>query len=139
MVATVQISGLISYYLAYQSWTVLTALPTTLFYFSVWKLALAGSELSTFAVLSPLFLAVPPFHVLIRSRSGRTVLAAISALCGIGCWWLESMWLRLLGVVVGVMASNLRWAGEWMAEGEGGVIYHSSGMFLLSQTTREAA
>ncbi|TFY79801.1 hypothetical protein EWM64_g4216, partial [Hericium alpestre] len=114
---------------AYQSWTLLTALPTTLFYFSVWKLALTGSELSTLATLSPVFLASSTVRSFVHSNLGCQLLVLIGAASGIGTWRAESVLTRLIGVAVGVMASVLKWAGEWEAGGEA-TGYHST-VFLL--------
>lgn len=108
---------------AYQTWTLLTALPTTLFYFSVWKLALAGPEFSSLATLSPLLLASPHILSFSRSRYGRAILSAVGAVAGIGLWKAESVWTRLGGVVVGVMAGLTRWGAEW----EEGRAYHGIG------------
>lgn len=108
---------------AYQTWTLLTALPTTLFYFSVWKLALAGPEFSSLATLAPLFLASPHILSFSRARYGRAILSAVGAVAGIGLWKADSVWTRLGGVVVGVMAGLMRWGAEW----EEGRAYHGIG------------
>lgn len=89
----------------------------------MWKLALAGPEFSTFATLSPLFLASPTILSFAQSRSGRVVLLAIGGVVGIGCWKAESVWTRLGGVVIGVMTGLLKWGAEW----EEGRPYHAIG------------
>ncbi|KAH9178360.1 hypothetical protein EDB89DRAFT_2064132 [Lactarius sanguifluus] len=53
---------------AYLAWTLLTGLPVTLFYFSIWKLALAGPEFSALASLSPLLLGFAPVQSFANSR-----------------------------------------------------------------------
>lgn len=111
---------------AYQTWTLVTALPTTLFYFSVWKLALAGPEFSTLATLAPCVLGFPAVLNFARSKYGRAFLSAVGAVAGIGCWRAESVWTRLGGVVVGVMAGLMRWGAEW----EEGQAYHGVGEHL---------
>ncbi|ETW82916.1 hypothetical protein HETIRDRAFT_458538 [Heterobasidion irregulare TC 32-1] len=123
-------SFLADVYFSYQTWTVLTALPVTLFYFSVWKLALAGPEFSTLATLAPVFLASRRVREACRTRLGRAVLATIVAGAGIGSWGAESVWARLGGVVMGTAAGVIRWAGEWeetAVEGGG----HHGIVFLL--------
>lgn len=112
---------------AYQTWTLLTALPTTLFYFSVWKLALAGPEFSSLATLSPLLLASPHILSFSRSRYGRAIFSAVGAVAGIGLWKAESVWTRLGGVVLGVMAGLMRWGAEW----EEGRAYHGIGEVFM--------
>ncbi|KAI0259848.1 Frag1/DRAM/Sfk1 family-domain-containing protein [Gloeopeniophorella convolvens] len=115
-------------YFAYQSWTLLTALPVTLFYFSVWKLALAGPEFSLFATLSPLLLGFSPVSAFAASRGGRVVLAGAAGVVGLGFWWAESMWTRLAAVIFGVSCTGLHWATEWQMGTENG--YHAV-VFLL--------
>jgi hypothetical protein len=110
---------------AYQSWTLLTALPVTLFYFSVWELALAGPEFSSLASLSPLFLGFSPVLSFATSHGGRTVLAGAAGAIGLGLWWAESMWVRLGAVMFGVFCTGIRWAAEWQADVESG--YHAVG------------
>ena len=112
---------------AYQTWTVLTALPVTLFYFSVWKLALAGPEFSTLATLAPVLLASPRVREVCRTRWGRAVLATVVAGAGIGSWGAESVWARLGGVVVGTAAGVIRWAGEWEETAVEGGGHHGIG------------
>ncbi|KAA1467420.1 hypothetical protein DENSPDRAFT_792681 [Dentipellis sp. KUC8613] len=123
------LSFLADVYFSYQSWTLLTALPTTLFYFSVWKLALAGPELSTFATLSPIFLASSHVLAFTRSHIGRQILLLTGAAVGIGIWSAQSVLTRLGGVIIGVMATVALWAGEW-ADGGQATAYHSI-VFLL--------
>ena len=113
---------------AYQSWTLLTSLPVTLFYFSIWKLALAGPEFSTLTALSPLLLGFSPVLSFAVSRGGRTVLAGAAGAIGIGLWWAESMWVRLGAAMFGVFCTGLRWAGEWQSDVDRG--YHAVGMDL---------
>ncbi|TFY72042.1 hypothetical protein EVG20_g957 [Dentipellis fragilis] len=123
------LSFLADVYFSYQSWTLLTALPTTLFYFSVWKLALAGPEFSTLATLSPIFLASSHILSFTRSHIGRQILLLTGAAVGIGIWSAESVLTRLGGVIVGVMATVAFWAGQW-ADGGQATAYHSI-VFLL--------
>ena len=111
---------------AYQSWTLLTSLPVTLFYFSIWKLALAGPEFSSIAALSPLLLGFTPILTFTTSRAGRTVLAGAAGAVGVGLWSAESMWVRLGGAMFGVFCTGIRWAGEWQSDVDRG--YHAVGM-----------
>lgn len=111
---------------AYQSWTLLTSLPVTLFYFSIWKLALAGPEFSSLTALSPLLLGFTPVLSFAVSRGGRTVFAGAAGAIGIGLWWAESMWVRLAAAMFGVFCTSIRWAGEWQSDINRG--YHAIGM-----------
>ncbi|KAI9440116.1 Frag1/DRAM/Sfk1 family-domain-containing protein [Lactarius indigo] len=115
-------------YFAYQAWTQLTGLTVTLFYFSIWKLALAGPEFSTLATLSPLLLGFTPVHSFANSRGGRTALAGAAGVIGIGLWWVENMWIRLGAAIFGVFCTGIRWAAEWQADAGNG--YHSA-LFVL--------
>ncbi|KAI0315188.1 Frag1/DRAM/Sfk1 family-domain-containing protein [Amylostereum chailletii] len=114
------LSFLSDVYFAYQSWTLLTALPTTLFYFSVWELALAGPELATLAALSPFLLGITSLYQAARTHN-----------VGLGLWGVKSVWGRLGAVVVGVMSSTLKWALEWEDHRTG---YYSV-VFLLGLLT----
>lgn len=111
---------------AYQSWTLLTSLPVTLFYFSIWKLALAGPEFSSLTALSPVLLGFPPVLSFAVSRGGRAVFAGAAGAIGIGLWWAESMWVRLAAAMIGVFCTSIRWAGEWQSDINRG--YHATGM-----------
>jgi hypothetical protein len=111
---------------AYQSWTLLTSLPVTLFYFSIWKLALAGPEFSSVTALSPLFLGFTPVLSFAVSRGGRTVFAGAAGAIGIGLWRAESMWVRLAAAMFGVFCTSIRWAGEWQSDINRG--YHAIGI-----------
>ncbi|KAH9972711.1 Frag1/DRAM/Sfk1 family-domain-containing protein [Lactifluus volemus] len=122
------LSFLSDLYFAYQSWTLITALPVTLFYFSVWELALAGPEFSSLATLAPFFLGFSPVLSFATSHGGRTALAAAAGAIGLGLWWAESMWVRLGAVMFGVFCTGIRWAAEWQADVESG--YHAV-VFLL--------
>ncbi|KAH8994787.1 Frag1/DRAM/Sfk1 family-domain-containing protein [Lactarius akahatsu] len=115
-------------YFAYQAWTLLTGLPVTLFYFSIWKLALAGPEFSALATLSPLLLGFAPVQSFANSRVGRTALAGTAGVFGLGLWWVESMWIRLGAAIIGVFCTGIRWAVEWQADVGNG--YHSV-LFVL--------
>ncbi|KAI0313182.1 hypothetical protein OF83DRAFT_1142578, partial [Amylostereum chailletii] len=111
--------------------TLLTALPTTLFYFSVWELALAGPELATLAALSPFLLGITSLYQAARTHNGRHTLMSISCAVGLGLWGVKSVWGRLGAVVVGVMTSTLKWALEWEDHRTG---YYSV-VFLLGLLT----
>ncbi|KAH9068217.1 Frag1/DRAM/Sfk1 family-domain-containing protein [Lactarius deliciosus] len=115
-------------YFAYLAWTLLTGLPVTLFYFSIWKLALAGPEFSALATLSPLLLGFAPVQSFANSRGGRTALAGVAGVFGLGLWWVESMWIRLGAAIIGVFCTGIRWAAEWQADVGNG--YHSV-LFVL--------
>ncbi|KAI0059171.1 hypothetical protein BV25DRAFT_1860733 [Artomyces pyxidatus] len=114
-------------YFAYQAWTLVTSLPVTLFYFSVWKLALAGPEFSVLATLTPFLLGVPTVLSFSQTRSGRAALVGVAGGIGLGMWWVESMWGRLAAVMLGVGCTVVKWAAEWQAEES---VYHAV-VFLL--------
>lgn len=123
--------------LAYQSWTLLTALPVTLFYFSVWKLALAGPEFATLTTLSPFLLGFTSVLSFATSRAGRTALAGAAGTIGLGLWWAENMWVRLAAVMFGVFCTGIRWAAEWHSGVERG--YHAVGVYISRSPKRGVA
>ncbi|VDC06862.1 unnamed protein product [Peniophora sp. CBMAI 1063] len=99
-------------YLAYVSWTIITALPVSLFYFSIWKLALAGPEFTTLATLSPFLLALPIIRRWVGTRHAQVGLSAFGLMC-LGAYRSESVVSRLLAIAAGTIATCLRLAGEW--------------------------
>lgn len=71
---------------------------TTLFYFSVWELALSGSELSLLVLLSPMLLGIRPLYTWALMRSGQVTLRAVAILTGLGSYALSSPLYRLFVV-----------------------------------------
>lgn len=63
---------------AYIFWSIFTSLVPTLFYFSVWELAIAGAELALLSTLSPIMLSLPLLFSWARTRGGRTILHLLS-------------------------------------------------------------
>jgi hypothetical protein len=123
---------------AYVFWSLFTALIPTLFYFSVWQLSIAGSELALFSVVSPvlLSLAIPSssstprnFLDIAKSRHGQVILQTISLL-GIAAYIVPSPLGRLLLVSVGTIAGMMRQAPLWagVVEDQGHVGYQAIGM-----------
>ncbi|KAH8100162.1 Frag1/DRAM/Sfk1 family-domain-containing protein [Cristinia sonorae] len=101
-------------YLSYVNWSVFTSLTPTLFYFSVWKLGVAGHELSLLSTLSPLLLRYPIVLDISASRAGRTILYALTAM-GIAAYALSSPLLRLLVVMIANAALCVGFAADWSA------------------------
>jgi hypothetical protein len=90
---------------------------TTLFYFSVWELAISGSELSLLVLLSPALLGIAPLRTWALTRSGQITLWAVAILAGLGSYALSSPLHRLFAVnfanVVILLAQTTVWsAGE---------------------------
>jgi hypothetical protein len=123
---------------AYVFWSLFTALIPSLFYFSVWQLSIAGSELALFSVVSPvlLSLAIPSssstsrtFLDIAKSHRGQVVLQSISLL-GIVAYLVPSPLGRLLLVSAGNIAGMMRQAPLWAGavEHRGYVGYQSIGM-----------
>ncbi|KAJ3507077.1 hypothetical protein NLJ89_g6510 [Agrocybe chaxingu] len=99
-------------YLSYIFWTLFTALIPTLFYFSVWKLGIAGNELALLSVLSPLLLSISsPYNYIFTyffpSPGARLVLVS-------------------LGNIIGVMREVVAWSG--IVHGGKDVGYQSIGL-----------
>ncbi|KAJ3556781.1 hypothetical protein NM688_g1829 [Phlebia brevispora] len=99
-------------YLSYINWSVFTSLTPTLFYFSIWELALAGSELTLLATLSPIVLGIPFVLTIFSTRAGRTVLHVLS-LTGLGAYVLTSPAHRLFAVTFANFALFIGWAIDW--------------------------
>jgi len=123
---------------AYVFWSLFTALIPSLFYFSVWQLSIAGSELALFSVVSPAFLslAIPSSSSTTRtlldiskSRRGQVILQIISLL-GIAAYLVPSPLGRLLLVSAGNIAGMMRQAPLWagVVEHRGYVGYQTIGM-----------
>ena len=98
--------------IAYVNWSVFTALTTTLFYFSVWELALTGSELSLLATVSPIILGVPFLLDVFSTRTGRTVLHVLTLL-GLAAYLTESPVYRLLVVAFASSTMAIGLAVDW--------------------------
>ncbi|WRT70118.1 uncharacterized protein IL334_007112 [Kwoniella shivajii] len=94
-------------------WTVFTSLGFQLFYWSIWKLALAGSELALLANLSGFLLSNKTAYRYITSRSGLLHHRAVAVICGMGCYLFPWPAVRLVGVSVGTWTGWLALFGSW--------------------------
>ena len=108
-------------------WTVFTSLGFQLFYWSVWKLALAVSELALLANLSGFTLSSRRVRSYARSREGLFTHRAITVVAGMGVYFIPSPFARLVGAVVGTWCgwmavfgdfARLKGSPEMLAEGE---------------------
>ncbi|KAG1882105.1 Frag1/DRAM/Sfk1 family-domain-containing protein [Suillus subluteus] len=106
-------------YLSYLFWSIFTSLITTLFYFSVWQLALSGSELSLLCLLSPAFLGIRPLRTWALTRSGRVTLKAVAILAGLGSYALNSPMRRLFVVNFANMVLLIGQTVDWSAGKDG--------------------
>ena len=129
--------------LAFVFWSLFTSLIPTLFYFSVWQLSIAGSELALFSVVSPVLLAVTthtpsgpsrPSTLLdfAKTRRGQVVLQTVSLL-GIAAYVVPSPLGRLLLVAVANIAGMLKQAPLWagLVDGQEHVGYQVIGMWFV--------
>lgn len=91
-----------------------TSLTPTLFYFSVWELGIAGSELSLLSTLSPIILAIPGLFDIASSRNGRTVLHCLT-LSGLLAYLLKSPLYRLLAVAFANAMLCIGLTTDWCA------------------------
>lgn len=89
-------------------WTVFTSLGFQLFYWSVWKLALAGSEIALLANLSAFTLSYKATRGYVGSREVLFMNRLITVAAGMGVYFVPSPVVRLAGIVVGT------WTG-WLA------------------------
>ncbi|EKM57828.1 uncharacterized protein PHACADRAFT_171045 [Phanerochaete carnosa HHB-10118-sp] len=127
-------------YLSYINWSVFTSLTPTLFYFSVWELGLAGSELSLLSTLSPIVLGIPIICDIASSRVGRTIVYVLS-LTGLLAYLLKSPVQRLLVVAFANALSCIGWTVDLSAT-PASVGYQSLAVFglglVLSSLTKHA-
>ncbi|KAJ3788058.1 Frag1/DRAM/Sfk1 family-domain-containing protein [Lentinula aff. detonsa] len=99
-------------YLSYIFWSVFTSLIPTLFYFSVWELAIAGSELALFSTLSPIWLSIPPVLNWVRTRSGQATMHLLSFI-GVGAYIFQSPLHRLFLVAFATSAAMIPQVVTW--------------------------
>jgi hypothetical protein len=94
----------------------------TLFYFSIWKLAIAGQEITLLSCLSPVLLGIPGVLPWAKSREGQTALRALS-LAGLVVYAVDSPLGRLLGVAFANICMFVAQAAEWTGTEEKSVGY----------------
>jgi hypothetical protein len=97
---------------AYIFWSIFTSLVPTLFYFSVWELAIGGAELALLSTLSPILLAIPPVLWWVRTREGRTTLHALS-FSGLTAYTLYKPMHRLMIVTFATSVLIIRQVIDW--------------------------
>lgn len=99
---------------AYIFWSTFTSLTPTLFYFSVWKLAIAGPEVSLLCVLSPILLGIPSVHLFLTSRRGRVAFHLLS-LVGLAAYRfsdpLHRLWLVSIANILACALTVVEWSG----------------------------
>ena len=99
---------------AYIFWSVFTSLTPTFFYFSVWKLAIAGPEASLLCTLSPALLGIPSVHRFLASTRGRIASHLISIL-GLAAYRfddpLHRMWLVNISNIFACALAAVEWSG----------------------------
>ncbi|OWZ55107.1 calcofluor white hypersensitive protein [Cryptococcus neoformans 125.91] len=100
-------------YFAICFWTVFTGLGFQLFYWSVWKLALAGSEFALAANLAGYLFAFKSAHRYLISRDGQITHRIVTIICGMGCYFFPWPAARLLGVTFGTWAGWSAMFGTW--------------------------
>ncbi|KAJ4479963.1 Frag1/DRAM/Sfk1 family-domain-containing protein [Lentinula aciculospora] len=99
-------------YLSYIFWSVFTSLIPTLFYFSVWELAIAGSELALFSTLSPIWLSIPLVLNWARTRGGQSAMHLLSFI-GVAAYILKSPLHRLFLVAFATSAAMIPRVVTW--------------------------
>ena len=99
---------------AYIFWSVFTSLAPTLFYFSIWKLALAGPEASLLCTLSPVLLGIPSVHLFLTSRRGR-ITSHLLSLVGLAAYRfndpLHRLWLVNIANIFACALAAVEWSG----------------------------
>ena len=100
--------------LAYIFWSVFTSLTPTFFYFSVWKLAIAGPEASLLCTLSPILLGIPSVNRFLTSRRGR-IASHLLSLVGLAAYRfddpLHRLWLVNIANVFACALAAVEWSG----------------------------
>ncbi|KIK62372.1 hypothetical protein GYMLUDRAFT_41803 [Collybiopsis luxurians FD-317 M1] len=118
-------------YLSYIFWSIFTSLIPTLFYFSVWELAIAGSELALFSTLSPIWLSIPLLLAWARTRGGQTTFHLLS-FAGVAAYMLEKPLHRLLVVAPATSAAMIPRVITWMDDPSYQSIMTGLGLMLAS-------
>ncbi|KAL1721577.1 Frag1/DRAM/Sfk1 family-domain-containing protein [Schizophyllum commune] len=111
-------------YLAHTFWAVFTAVQPTLFYFSVWELAIAGPELAILSVLSPALLGSRAIASWASSKKGQAALHVLS-LAGLLSYMSSSPVQRLFLVTPSTSFVTLRQAALLVQPRRQGRAYHS--------------
>jgi hypothetical protein len=120
--------------IAYIFWSIFTALVPTLFYFSVWELAIGGAELALISTLSPILLGIPPFLFWARTREGRMTMHALSFL-GLVAYALDRPVHRLLVVTLATTVLVMRQVVDWTGDDGYGVEYQGICELIVWRTT----
>jgi len=92
---------------------------TTLFYFSVWELAISGSELSLLVLLSPVLLGIRSLRTWVLTRSGQIALRAVAILTGLGSYALRNPLHRLFVVNFANAVILLAQTADWSTGKDG--------------------
>lgn len=99
---------------AYIFWSVFTSLTPTLFYFSIWKLAIAGSEASLLCTLSPMLLGIPSVQIFLTSRWGR-IISHLFSLVGLTAYHFDNplhrLWLVNTANIFACAIAAVEWSG----------------------------
>jgi len=99
---------------AYIFWSVFTSLAPTLFYFSIWKLALAGPEASLLCTLSPILLGIPSVHLFLTSKRGR-ITSHLLCLVGLAAYRFDDplyrLWLVNIANIFACALAAVEWSG----------------------------
>ncbi|KIK10301.1 hypothetical protein K443DRAFT_127052 [Laccaria amethystina LaAM-08-1] len=107
-------SFLVDCYLSYIFWSIFTSLIPTLFYFSVWKLGIAGNELALLSLLSPVLLNFPSILNLVSSHTGQVSLNFFS-LIGLVAYKSADPLNRLVLVAIANIVLMLKQVAQWSA------------------------
>ncbi|WVO15056.1 hypothetical protein L204_102700 [Cryptococcus depauperatus] len=114
-------------YFAICFWTVFTGLGFQLFYWSIWKLALAGSELALTANLAGYLFSSKSVNRYLCSRDGLITHRVLTVVFGMGCYFFPWPAARLICVSLGTwsgwsatfgMWARMRGSEEMIAEGQ---------------------
>ncbi|WWD03771.1 hypothetical protein V865_001827 [Kwoniella europaea PYCC6329] len=108
-------------------WTVFTSLGLQLFYWSIWKLALAGSELALLANLSGFAFSMRDPYEFCTSKQGLLTHRIMTVVFGMGFYIFPCPIIRLAGIFIGVWTGwqvlfatweRLKGSEEIVAEGQ---------------------
>ncbi|TRM66791.1 Frag1/DRAM/Sfk1 family-domain-containing protein [Schizophyllum amplum] len=121
-------------YLAHTFWVVFSAVQPTLFYFSIWELAIAGPELAILSALSPALLGVRAIAIWAANKEGQITMHLLS-LVAVASYVLSNPLHRLLLVTPATACVTLRQAALLLQDRKG---YHSIiwllGLLMFSLT-----
>lgn len=96
----------------------------SLFYFSVWDLAISGAEAALLSLLSPILLEIPALKSWVRTKNGRLVMHGFT-ITGLLAYRWKSAMDRLYLVAFANIILFIGAAVDWAGVANGSTEYHA--------------